>query len=66
MYLPASAACQLVPQAAMLMLDAAASSSSLISISPRKTLPESSETRPSVVSVMARGCSQISLSMKCL
>ena len=31
MYLPASAACQLVPQAAMLMLDASVSSSSGIS-----------------------------------
>ena len=45
---------------------AAASSWSVIFISPRKTLPESSETRPSVVSGMARGCSHISLSMKCL
>ena len=35
MYLPASAECQLVPQAAMLMLEAAASSSSGMSISPR-------------------------------
>ena len=41
MYLPARAACQLVPQAAMLMLEAPANSSSSISISPRKTLPES-------------------------
>ena len=66
MYLPVSAACQLVPQAAMLMLVALASSLSLNFISPRNTLPESSETLPSVVSVTARGCSQISLSMKCL
>jgi hypothetical protein len=35
MYLPASAECQLVPQAAMLMLEARASSSSAIFISPR-------------------------------
>jgi len=35
MYLPVRAECQLVPQAAMLMLDAEASSSSAIFISPR-------------------------------
>jgi hypothetical protein len=35
MYLPVSAECQLVPQAAMLMLEASASSSSAIFISPR-------------------------------
>jgi hypothetical protein len=61
------AACQLVPQAAMLMLVICGEfSSGSIFISLRKTWPESSETRPRVVSRMARGCSQISLSMKCL
>src|SRR5271166_4351342 len=37
-----------------------------MSISSRKTLPVSRETRPNVVSRTARGCSKISLSMKCL
>ena len=65
-HLPAVAACQLVPQAAMWMLRALRKVSSGIFISARKTRPVSSEMRPMVVSRMARGCSKISLSMKCL
>ena len=37
-----------------------------MSISSRKTLPVSSEMRPSSVSRTARGCSKISFCMKCL
>ena len=66
MNLPACPACQLVPQAAMLIFCAALNSASLISISSRKTWPVSCEIRPSMVSRTARGCSWISLSMKCL
>ena len=37
-----------------------------MSISSRKMRPDSWPTRPNVVSRTARGCSKISLSMKCL
>ena len=66
MNLPARPACQEVPQAAMVIWLAWRSSSWEMSRSGRKTLPVSRETRPRVVSRMARGCSLISLSMKCL
>ena len=66
MNLPARAACQLVPQAMIFTCRKLANSSGRISISSRKMRPVSWPTRPSVVSRTARGCSKISLSMKCL
>src|SRR5580700_4184546 len=59
MNLPATPACQLVPQASMLIFFAALNSASLISISSRKICPVSCEIRPRVVSRTARGCSYL-------
>ena len=60
------AACQLVPQAAMLMLGGASEFVVADLHFAEEDSAGSSETRPRVVSRTARGCSQISLSMKCL
>ena len=66
MNLPASAACQLVPQAMILIDVNSRNCFGEMSISSRKMRPLSWPTRPSSVSRTARGCSKISLSMKCL
>ena len=66
MNFPARPACQLVPQATILTSRKLRNSSSVMSISSRKTLPVSCEMRPSRVSRTARGCSKISFCMKCL
>ncbi len=50
----------------MVIWEALRRSASVMSMSPRWTRPVSREMRPRVVSRMARGCSLISLSMKCL
>src|ERR1039457_3131318 len=65
MNLPDRAACQLVPQAMIFTCLKPANSAGVISISSRKMWPVSWATRPRVVSRTARGCSKISLSMKC-
>src|ERR1019366_5289271 len=61
MNLPARPACHEVPQAAMVIWVAARRSASVMVMSGRKTRPVSGETRPRMVSRMARGCSWISL-----
>jgi hypothetical protein len=63
---PESPACQLVPQATTTSRSTSFTQAGSRSMPSRTTSPSSSETLPRMVSVTARGCSKISLCMKCL
>ncbi len=66
MNLPTVAACQEVPQPTITTFSMPLISAGVKLHPSRKTLPFSSSILPLKVSIIARGCSKISLSIKCL